>query len=260
MKSCRQMRTVFLYVLYSFQAELVWQLRPDRYLIVVRIKFITLTSPWHLFRLCVLTDRTREVKHHHHQILVPDLNDYWNKQNKMKMESVSCRPQRSELTTPMSWKQCFKQHRPCACTYRGPLPFDGHWNALAKEERGVGGRKIWILKQDALLQTLLPQLLKRLPVWLRDLGLAGVRTPAGQSRLEGHLLPLRPVEWRRRYVRWLVKDLLCLRHGDEPVWAVDTPSSRHELVCPPPAVKLAPAGTLSLGLVHINCKNPLLMS
>lgn len=61
---------------------------------------------------------------------------------------------------------------------------------MAKEERGVGGRKVWILKQDALLQTLLPQLLKGLPVRLRVLGLAGARTPAGQSRLEGHLLLL----------------------------------------------------------------------
>lgn len=63
-------------------------------------------------------------------------------------------------------------------------------------------------------------------------------------------------------MRRLVKDLLCLRRRDEPARAVDTPSSRRELVCPPPAVKLAPAGTvtLSLGLVHINCKYSLLMS
>lgn len=140
------------------------------------------------------------------------------------------------------------KHHPCPCTYRGPLPLDGHWNTLAKVEWGVGGREIWVLKQDALLQALLPQLLKGFPIRLRVLSLAGARTPAGQHGLEGHLLLLRVDVWRRGDVRWLVRDLLCIRCRDEPVRLVDTPSSRLELVCPPPAGKLVPAGSLSLSL------------
>lgn len=87
-----------------------------------------------------------------------------------------------------------KQHHPRACTYRWPLPLDGHWNALAKVKRGVGGGEIWVLKQDALLQTLLPQLLKGLPIRLCILSSGGARTPAGQSGLEGHLLLLLRVD------------------------------------------------------------------
>lgn len=67
-------------------------------------------------------------------------------------------------------------------TYLGPLPLNLDRNTLAEEERGVSGGEVWVLKQDPLLQTFLPQLLKRLPVRLRVLGLAG------QSGLDGHLI------------------------------------------------------------------------
>lgn len=82
-----------------------------------------------------------------------------------KDEDGECFPSSSGPRTDITNElKTLKQPGTCASTYRGPLPFDGHWNALAKEERGVGGRKIWILKQDALLETLLPQLLEGLPV------------------------------------------------------------------------------------------------
>lgn len=54
-------------------------------------------------------------------------------------------------------------------TYRRPLPFKVNRDSLAEEERFFHGREIWILKQLSLLQTLQPELFKRLAVPLRAL-------------------------------------------------------------------------------------------
>lgn len=78
--------------------------------------------------------------------------------------------------------------RRSAPTYLGPLPFDLDGNALAEEERGVGGREVRILEQDPLLQTLPPQLPEGLAVRLSVDGLGRAGAPAGQSGLERHLL------------------------------------------------------------------------
>lgn len=49
-----------------------------------------------------------------------------------------------------------------SCTHPGPFPHEGDLGPLAIEERGVVGWEVWILKQDALLCALLPQLLEAL--------------------------------------------------------------------------------------------------
>lgn len=58
-----------------------------------------------------------------------------------------------------SFIQHLRAERP-SCTHLGSLPLDVYRNTLAVEERRVGSREVWILKQDALLQTLQPQLLE----------------------------------------------------------------------------------------------------
>ncbi len=51
-------------------------------------------------------------------------------------------------------------------SYPRSLPFKVNRDPLAEEQRVVHGWEIWILKQLPLLQTLQPDLLKRLPVRL----------------------------------------------------------------------------------------------
>lgn len=63
------------------------------------------------------------------------------------------------------------QEQPLRVTHLRPLPFKVNRDTLTKEERAVNSREVGILKQLSLLQTLLSQLLVRLPVALRALRL-----------------------------------------------------------------------------------------
>lgn len=73
------------------------------------------------------------------------------------------------------------------CTHPWPLPHEGDLGPLTVEERGVGGGEVGVLKQDPLLQALLPQLLEALAGGVGASGIPG----------SGVLLGLRgPVERR----------------------------------------------------------------
>lgn len=80
-------------------------------------------------------------------------------------------------------------------SYLRSLPFDVDRHALAVVERGVFSGEVSVLKQDSLQQTLVPQLIKTLPIRLCVHWLFGVGAPARQTGLERHLpLPERARE------------------------------------------------------------------
>lgn len=74
----------------------------------------------------------------------------------------------------VSFTSFIPQECPLRVTHLRPLPLKVNRDRLAIEERGVDRREVRILKQLSLLQTLLSQLLVRLPVALRGLRLLSV--------------------------------------------------------------------------------------
>lgn len=161
------------------------------------------------------------------------------------MESVSRHPQDPELTSPMSWRHLNSLARALLHTVGLFHSMDTGTPWLKKSEESVAGKS---------------GSSNRTPFWRHSCLSCSKDFPSDcviwawpepellLDRVDwrGIFFCFFVCEWRWRDVRWLVKNLLCLRHRDKPVWAVDTPSSRHKLVCPPSAGKLTHAGTLSL--------------
>lgn len=95
------------------------------------------------------------------------------------------------LTAPSTWAVKPRSYMyDVTSTYLGPLPLNLNRNFLAEIQWRVSGREVWVLKQDPLLKTLLPELLEGFPAPLSALSLDGAGAPAGQGGLQRHLLQL----------------------------------------------------------------------